>query len=84
MELTKLEKAIVIGTILSAIKEKEFKEYVDLDKLPPLIKEIESMSDNITRTVKKETDKILINKLIDSFLEEINQEQKEPIPPIKK
>ncbi|MED1287362.1 hypothetical protein [Bacillus mycoides] len=84
MKLTKLEKAIAIGTILSAIKGDKLKEYVDLEKLPPVIKEIEAVSDKTTRKVKKEADISLINKLIDSFLGEINQEQKEPIPPYKK
>ncbi|HFJ9286768.1 TPA: hypothetical protein ACGW44_004705 [Bacillus toyonensis] len=70
MQLTKLEKAIVIGTIFSAIKAEELKEYVDVEKLPPLIKEIEALSDNTTRKVKKEADISLISKLIDSFLEE--------------
>ncbi|MGG5762521.1 MULTISPECIES: hypothetical protein [Bacillus cereus group] len=83
MELTKLEKAIAIGTILSAIKGKEFKEYVDLEKLPPVIKEIEAVSDKTTRKVKKEADISLINKLINSFLAENNQEQKNQSPPIK-
>ncbi|EJR62779.1 hypothetical protein IK3_03099 [Bacillus toyonensis] len=70
MQLTKLEKAIVIGTIFSAIKAKELKEYVDVEKLPPLIKEIEALSDNTTRKAKKEADISLISKLIHSFLEE--------------
>ncbi|QPW49557.1 hypothetical protein G9298_17980 [Bacillus thuringiensis] len=70
MQFTKLEKAIVIGTIFSAIKAKELKEYVDVEKLPPLIKEIEALADNTTRKAKKEADISLISKLIDSFLEE--------------
>ncbi|PGA00453.1 hypothetical protein [Bacillus wiedmannii] len=69
MELTKLEKAIVIGTILSAIKEEEFKEYVDIEKLPQVIKGVEALADVTTRKVKKKADISLINKLIDSFLE---------------
>ncbi|PED78978.1 hypothetical protein [Bacillus toyonensis] len=72
MQLTKLEKAIVISTILSAIKEEEFKEYVDIEKLPQVIKEVEALADNITRKAKKEADISLISKLIDSFLEESN------------
>lgn len=70
MRLTKLEKAIVIGTILSAIKAKELKEYVDVEKLPQIIKEVEALADKTTRKVKKEADISLISKLIDSFLEE--------------
>ncbi|PDZ29154.1 hypothetical protein [Bacillus toyonensis] len=70
MQLTKLEKAIVIGTILSAIKAEELKEYVDIAKLPQVIKEVEALADNTTRKAKKEADISLISKLIDSFLEE--------------
>ncbi|MDO8159616.1 hypothetical protein FKQ51_20110 [Bacillus toyonensis] len=70
MQLTKLDKAIVISTILSAIKEEEFKEYVDIEKLPQVIKEVEALADNTTRKAKKEADISLISKLIDSFLEE--------------
>ncbi|WP_257149803.1 hypothetical protein [Bacillus cereus] len=39
MELTKFEKAIAISSILSGIKVEEFKEYVDVQKLPQVIKE---------------------------------------------
>lgn len=70
MELTKLEKAIFISTILSAIKDDDLKQYVDLEKLPSLIKEVEALADSITRKAKKEVDIVLINKTIDSFLEE--------------
>ncbi|MGH1232632.1 hypothetical protein [Bacillus toyonensis] len=70
MRLTKLEKAIVIGTIFSAIKAEKLKEYVDVEKLPQVIKEVEALADKTTRKVKKEADISLISKLIDSFLEE--------------
>ncbi|MEX0416519.1 hypothetical protein [Bacillus sp. C30] len=70
MELTKLEKAITIGTILSALTEKELKGYIDLEKLQAFIEQSEVLDENITPNEKKEADKTLINKLIDSFLEE--------------
>ncbi|KXY48854.1 hypothetical protein MHB70_19670 [Bacillus sp. FSL M7-1020] len=70
MQLTKLEKAIAISTILSGIKAEEFKEYVDVERLPHVIKEVEALADNTTRKVKKEADISLISKLIDSFLED--------------
>ncbi|HDR8170441.1 hypothetical protein ACQVPW_07820 [Bacillus cereus] len=69
MELTKLEKAIALGTILSGIKAEELKEYVDVEKLPSVIKEVEALADKTTRKVKKEADISLISKFIDSFLE---------------
>ncbi|MEI5893074.1 hypothetical protein DXB51_14465 [Bacillus cereus] len=70
MELTKLEKAIAISSILSGVKAEELKEYVDVEKLPSVIKEVEALADTTTRKVKKEADISLISKLIDSFLEE--------------
>ncbi|OXB95636.1 MULTISPECIES: hypothetical protein [Bacillus] len=70
MQLTKLEKAIAIGSILSGIKEEKFKEYVEVEKIPQVIKEVEALADKTTRKVKKEADISLISKLIDSFLEE--------------
>ncbi|MBJ8133899.1 hypothetical protein [Bacillus cereus group sp. N3] len=70
MQLTKLEKAIAIGSILSSIKAEEFKEYVEVEKIPQVIKEVEALADSTTRKVKKEADISLISKLIDSFLEE--------------
>lgn len=84
MKLTKLEKAIAIGTILSAVTKEELNEYVDPEKLQSLIKGIEVLGGNTTPNVKKEADISLINKLINSFLAENDQEQKEPIPPYKK
>ncbi|MFH7833838.1 hypothetical protein [Bacillus luti] len=84
MELTRLEKAIAIGTILSALTEVELEEYVGLEKLQAFVEQGEALGENIKPNQKKEADKNLINKLIDSFLEENNQKQKETIPPIKK
>ncbi|MCQ6359962.1 hypothetical protein [Bacillus cereus] len=69
MQLTKLEKTIVISTILSAIKAEELKEYVDIEKLPQVIKEVEALADVTTRKVKKQADISLISKFIDSLLE---------------
>ncbi|AFQ27604.1 hypothetical protein P4493_15870 [Bacillus thuringiensis] len=69
-KLTKLEKAIAIGTILSAVTEEELKEYVVLEKLQSFIKQGDVLSGNTTPNEKKEADISLINKLIDSFLEE--------------
>ncbi|HDR7449710.1 TPA: hypothetical protein QCX35_005943 [Bacillus toyonensis] len=70
MQLTKLEKAIAVSSILSGVKAEEFKEYVDVERLPQVIKEVEALADNTTRKVKKEADISLISKLIDSFLED--------------
>lgn len=68
VELTKVEKAIVIATILHAIDEEELEEYVELEKLLPLIKVLDGLYENTTPKVKKEATVSLINKLIDDFL----------------
>ncbi|MGF2618673.1 hypothetical protein [Bacillus cereus] len=70
MELTKIEEAIAIGTILSALTEEELGEYVGLEQLQVFIEQGEVLGENITPNGKKEADKNLINKLMDSFLEE--------------
>ncbi|PEN31080.1 hypothetical protein CN543_29790 [Bacillus toyonensis] len=70
MQLTKLEKAIAISSIFSGIKAEELKEYVDVERLPQVMKEVEALADNTTWKVKKEADISLISKLIDSFLED--------------
>ncbi|MEJ9111498.1 hypothetical protein LAV76_01865 [Bacillus paramobilis] len=70
MELTNIEKAIAIGTILSALTEEELGEYVGLEQLQVFIEQGEVLGENITPNGKKEADKNLINKLMDSFLEE--------------
>lgn len=38
MQLTKLEKAIALGTILNAIDEDKLKDYVELESLRPIVK----------------------------------------------
>lgn len=74
-QLTKLEKALVIGTILNAIGEEELEKYIELNKIEPLIKPFDEMQENITPKEKKEATTNLLNKLTDDFLKEINQEE---------
>ncbi|PDY76943.1 hypothetical protein [Bacillus cereus] len=70
MELSKLEKAIAISTVITSIDMKELEEYMDLEKVPLLIESVEELYNNTTPKAKKEADISLISKLIDSFLEE--------------
>ncbi|MEX0375680.1 hypothetical protein AB3X48_00655 [Bacillus sp. S4] len=70
MELTKLERAIMIGTILSAVTEEELKEYVAIEKFQSFIKKGDALAGNTTPNAKREADISLINKLIDLSLEE--------------
>ncbi|OXB98929.1 MULTISPECIES: hypothetical protein [Bacillus] len=83
-QLTKLEKAIVIGTILNAIGEEKLEEYIELEKIEPLIETFDDMQENTTPKEKKEATTNLINKLIEDFLKEINQEEMKQSPLLKK
>ncbi|MFE4764403.1 hypothetical protein [Bacillus mycoides] len=83
-QLTKLEKGIIIGTILGAIGEEELEEYIEVEKFEPLIKPFDEMQDNTTPKAKKEAITSLLNKLTDDFLKEINQEEIKQSPPLKK
>ncbi|PGU29644.1 hypothetical protein COD66_23350 [Bacillus cereus] len=84
MELSKLEKAINVGTILNAINNDKLQEYVDLDKLPSLVKVINKMNKRTTPEEKEKAITSLVNKLVDDFLKEINQEEIKQSPPLKK
>ncbi|AFQ16475.1 hypothetical protein P9Y62_02810 [Bacillus thuringiensis] len=68
MQLTKLEKAIAISTLLHSVGVDDIEEYVDVEKLPILIEVIEGFHNNLTPAAKKEADISLMNKLIDDLL----------------
>ncbi|MGQ7105562.1 hypothetical protein ACUN13_14630 [Bacillus cereus group sp. Bce041] len=71
MELNKLEKAMIIGIILRALRSKmKIKQYVGLERLPALIKVLDELQENKTKENKKEAITSVINKLIDNLLEE--------------
>ncbi|MGX5485226.1 hypothetical protein ACWKS0_19000 [Bacillus cereus] len=84
MQLTKLEKAIALGTILNAIDEDKLEDYVELESLRPVVKVLNKLHKRTKPEEKKEVITNLISKMINQLLEENNQEQKEPIPPIQK
>ncbi|WP_392355848.1 hypothetical protein PSR14_31070 (plasmid) [Bacillus sp. A01H] len=43
MQLTKLEKAIVLGTILNSIGVDDIEEYVDLETLPAIVETLDGV-----------------------------------------
>ncbi|MES5942960.1 MULTISPECIES: hypothetical protein [unclassified Bacillus cereus group] len=68
--LTKLEKAMVVGIILSALhSRKKIKQYVGLERLPDVIKVLDELQENTTLVDKEEAITSLINKLMDDLLE---------------
>lgn len=70
MELNKLEKTIMIGIILRALRSrKKIKQYVGLERLPDVIKVLDELQMDTTFEDREEALISLINKLIDDFLE---------------
>ncbi|MEM5649596.1 hypothetical protein AAHB57_17540 [Bacillus cereus] len=70
MELTKLEKAMVVGTILQALRSrKKIKQYMGLERLPDVIKVLDELQEDTTLEDKGEAITSVINKLIDDLLE---------------
>ncbi|EMX0194227.1 hypothetical protein CN917_28430 [Bacillus thuringiensis] len=68
MEITSLEKAIVLSTILNAIDEYKLEDYVELEKLRPLVKVLNKLQKGTKLEEKKEAITNLINKLMDYLL----------------
>ncbi|PEI32394.1 hypothetical protein CN644_24095 [Bacillus wiedmannii] len=68
MQLTKLEKAIALGTILNAIDEDKLEEYVELERLRPVVKVLNRLNKRTKPEEKKEAITSLISKLIDDLL----------------
>ncbi|MEJ9124557.1 hypothetical protein P4I92_12660 [Bacillus cereus] len=70
MELNKLEKAMVIGIILRALRsKKKIKQYVGLERLPDVIQVLDELQENTTFEDKEEAITSVINKLLDDLLE---------------
>ncbi|MDZ4627287.1 hypothetical protein [Bacillus cereus] len=68
MRLTKLEKAIALGTILNAIDEDKLEEYVELETLRPIVKVLNRLHKRTKPEEKKEAITNLISNLIDALL----------------
>ncbi|MBY7109978.1 MULTISPECIES: hypothetical protein [Bacillus] len=68
MELTKLEKAIALGTILNSIDEDKLEDYVELESLRPVVKVLNRLNKRTKPKEKKEAVTNLISKLMDDLL----------------
>ncbi|MBJ8189190.1 hypothetical protein [Bacillus cereus] len=68
MQLTKLEKAITLGTILNAIDEDNLEEYVELETLRPVVKVLNKLNKRTKPEEKKEAITNLISKMMDDLL----------------
>ncbi|MEC3155961.1 MULTISPECIES: hypothetical protein [Bacillus cereus group] len=70
MTLNQLEKAMILGIILRALRsKKKIKQYVGLERLSDLIKVLDELQENTTFESKEETIKSVINKLMEDLLE---------------
>ncbi|MRD34581.1 hypothetical protein GH882_01205 [Bacillus thuringiensis] len=71
IEFNKLEKTIIIGIILRALRsKKKIKQYVGLERLPDLIQVLDELQESTTFEDREEALTSLIDKLIDDLLEE--------------
>ncbi|OTW72651.1 hypothetical protein BK727_07145 [Bacillus thuringiensis serovar roskildiensis] len=68
MELSKLEKAIALGTILNSMDEDNLEEYVELETLRPVVKVLNRLNKRTKPEQKKEAITNLISKLMDDLL----------------
>ncbi|HDR7981277.1 TPA: hypothetical protein ACOQ31_005460 [Bacillus cereus] len=71
MELNKLEKAMIVGIILKALRsKKKIKQYVGLEKLPDVIKVLDELQTNTSFEDREEALASLINKLLNDLSED--------------
>ncbi|AQY37896.1 hypothetical protein P4V72_25135 [Bacillus thuringiensis] len=69
IDFNKLEKTIIIGIILRALRsKKKIKQYVGLERLPDVIKVLDELQENATFEEKEEAIASVINKLLDDLL----------------
>ncbi|PEC82099.1 hypothetical protein [Bacillus cereus] len=68
MQLTKLEKAVVLGTILNSIGENDIEDYVELESLRPVVNVLNKLHKRTKPEEKKEAVTNLISKLMDGLL----------------
>ncbi|MGG0731731.1 hypothetical protein ABE085_29795 [Bacillus paramycoides] len=70
LEPNRLEKAMIIGIILRALRsKKKIKQYVGLERLADLIKVLDELQEKATLEEKEEAITSVINKLLDDLLE---------------
>ncbi|MBJ7935323.1 hypothetical protein [Bacillus cereus] len=68
MDFNKLEKAMIVGIILKALRsKKKIKQYVGLEKLPDVIKVLDELQMDTTFEDREEAITSVINKLMDDL-----------------
>ncbi|MCQ6336990.1 hypothetical protein BK784_26785 [Bacillus thuringiensis serovar medellin] len=70
IDFNKLEKTIIIGIILRALRsKKKIQRYVGLERLPDLIQVLDELQESTTFEDREEALTSLIDKLIEELLE---------------
>ncbi|MES1052272.1 hypothetical protein FOA24_24240 [Bacillus thuringiensis] len=70
MDFNKLEKAMIIGIILRALRSrKNITKHVELERLPDVIKLLDKLNEDTTLEDREEAITSLINKLMANLLE---------------
>ncbi|MEG7339133.1 hypothetical protein V6E27_10895 [Bacillus cereus] len=70
MDFNKLEKAMIVGIILKALRsKKKIKQYVGLEKLPDVIKVLDELQMDTTFEDREDAITSVINKLMDDLLD---------------
>lgn len=69
MKLTKQEQAVVIGTLILLLGDKEVNEHIDIKKLEKAIPVFNEMEDNISPKQRRAAMISLLGKTMDEFLE---------------
>lgn len=75
MQLTKLEKAIALGTILNSIGENDIEDYVELETLRSVVQVLSKLHKRTKPEEKKEAITSLIGKLMHELSKGNNREK---------
>lgn len=75
MQLTKLEKAIVLGTLLNSIGENDIEDYVDLESLRSVVQVLSKLHKRTKPEEKKEAITSLLGKLMHELSKRNNREK---------
>ena len=75
MELTKIEQAVVVGTIISGLGPEIMQQLLDEETIIKLDAAFEAVTDNTTPKQIKESTKSAIENLVASFLDAVEADE---------
>ena len=71
MELTKIEKSVIVGTVLLSLGEDKMEDYLDEGTLERLDKIFKDIEENTTPKLLRESGFSAIEKIVKDFLGEM-------------